>query len=190
MSNIQDSQGQGNPGDATGDHQTEIAGVGICPVPSNGSTSQSTASTASYHGVIAADEVAVPTPGADEEGPIREITPCRPLHPNHLADLRSSGLSDATIQAAGVYSETDLARLTRFLGWNVPRKMSPSLVFPYVGIDGSNGYCRVKPDDPRTCQGKPVKYESPKGRTNQVYLPPGTRCRLDEPEYGLARHGR
>ena len=58
--------------------------------------------------------------------------------------------------------------------------MSPSLVFPYFRVDGANGYCRVKPDDPRTCQGKPVKYESPKGRSNQVYLPPGSRCRLDD----------
>ena len=103
------------------------------------------------------------------------------LHPNHLADLRSSGLSDATIQAAGIYSEIDLGRLTRILGWNnVPRKLSPSLVFPYFGVDGANGYSRVKPDDPRVCQGKPVKYESPKGRPNQAYLPPGTRCRLDD----------
>jgi putative DNA primase/helicase len=60
--------------------------------------------------------------------------------------------------------------------------MSPSLVFPYVGVDGSNGYCRVKPDDPRTCQGRSVKYESPKGRSNQVYLPPRSRCRLDDPQ--------
>ena len=117
----------------------------------------------------------------DDENHIPEPPgcPCR-LLPHHLADLQASGLTDETIQAAGLYSETDFARLTRILGWNVPRKMSPSLVFPYFTIDGANGYCRVKPDDPRTCQGKPVKYESPKGRSNQVYLPPGSRCRLDD----------
>ncbi len=115
------------------------------------------------------------------EPPEPEEHPAPSLHPNHLMDLRSSGLSDATIQAAGLYSETDLGRLTRILCWNnVPRKMSPSLVFPYFGIDGANGYCRIKPDDPRVCQGKPVKYESPKGRPNQAYLPPGNRCRIDD----------
>ena len=58
--------------------------------------------------------------------------------------------------------------------------MSPSLVFPYFGVDGANGYCRVKPDVPRTSKGRPVKYESPKDRPNQVYLPPGNRCRLND----------
>ena len=125
--------------------------------------------------------------GAPEESPIDDENhnpeppgcPCR-LLPHHLADLQASGLTDETIQAAGLYSEADNARLARILGWSVPRKMSPSLVFPYFTIDGTNGYSRVKPDDPRTRQGKPVKYESPKGRSNQVYLPPGSRCRLDD----------
>ena len=165
---ITHSQAENNPGDTIDNRQGEILSAGPCPVASN-----DTPSTADNNSLCAT--------AADTPEPEDRAVELERVHPNHLADLRSSGLSDATIQAAGIYSETDLGRLTRILGWNnVPRKMSPSLVFPYFGIDGANGYCRIKPDDPRVCQGKPVKYESPKGRPNQAYLPPGNRCRLDD----------
>ena len=171
MVSIANPLGNCNPGDANDACQADILVAGICP-------DSPIDSTRLRQQPAADNRAAAAVPDADEAPPVAE--PGRPLHANHLADLRASGLSDETIQAAGLYSETDLARLTRILGWNVPRKLSPSLVFPYFGIDGANGYCRVKPDDPRVCQGKPIKYESPKGRPNQAYLPPGNRCRLED----------
>jgi putative DNA primase/helicase len=180
MVSIPNQHGSIYPGDANDARQADILFAGICPVSSNDSTRHASRLPPADHSnnIGIADAIAE-SPDADEGLPIADQR--RPLHPNHLADLHSSGLTDETIQAAGLYSETDLGRLTRILGWNsVPRKMSPSLVFPYFGVDGANGYCRIKPDDPRVCQGKPVKYESPKGRSNQVYLPPGSRCRLDD----------
>ena len=45
------------------------------------------------------------------------------------------------------------------------------LVFPFLNVDGSNGYARVKPDQPRRQNHRVVKYESPRGRPNEVFVP-------------------
>ncbi|HEX3999422.1 MAG TPA: phage/plasmid primase, P4 family [Pirellulales bacterium] len=96
------------------------------------------------------------------------------LLPHHLAQLRSSGLKDTTITAAGIYSETNPRQLTVMLGWRKPTKgLAPALVFPFTGLDGRSSYCRIRPDAPRKVKKKPVKYESPRGQANRIYLPPG-----------------
>jgi len=104
------------------------------------------------------------------------------LLPHHLADLRRSRLSDATIQAAGLYSEDNYVKLAALLDWRKwPKKCGPAIVFPFIDENAVNGYCRLKPDTPRLSRGKPVKYESPRGQPNHVYLPPGIRDALDNP---------
>jgi putative DNA primase/helicase len=101
--------------------------------------------------------------------------------PHHLTHLRASGLSDATIKAAGLYSETKPEALAALLGWRKPTKgLAPAIVFPFVAADGRNGCSRVRPDTPRKIAGKPVKYESPRGQPNQVYIPPGGGRVLDD----------
>ena len=96
------------------------------------------------------------------------------LLPHHLADLRRSGLTDATITAAGVYSETSVDKLAAILDWPKYRpSMGPAIVFPFTNSEGHNGYARVKPDRPRKMKGKPAKYESPHGKPNEPYFPPG-----------------
>lgn len=103
------------------------------------------------------------------------------LLPHHLAELRASGLSDATIAAAGIRSETNYAVLAAVLNWRkYPRKLAPAIIYPFVDADGRNGYARVKPDRPRLSGGKPVKYESPRGRSNEVFLPPGVAAALPD----------
>ena len=60
------------------------------------------------------------------------------------------------------------------------------MVFPFVGAEGQNGYCRIKPDNPRVIKnGKTIKYESPKGRPNEIYLPPSVAQLLDGPNADL-----
>ncbi len=106
------------------------------------------------------------------------------LQPHHIAELRKSGLSDETIRACGFHSEDNYAKLAALLnrdGRRFPKKLSPALVFPFRGPEGSNGYCRIKPDTPRRVKGKPANYESPVGRANEVYIPPGTLAELDNP---------
>ena len=94
--------------------------------------------------------------------------------PHHLTELRKSGLTDATIKAAGIYSEASVPKLAAILDWPKYRpSMGAAIVFPFTNSEGHNGYARVKPDRPRKMKGKSVKYESPHGRPNQIYIPPG-----------------
>ena len=105
---------------------------------------------------------------------------------HHVAELRRSGLTDETIKAAGIYSEVAPAKLAALLDWKkYPSKCAPAIVFPFIGADGRNGYCRVKPDRPRQIGGKAVKYESPRGQPNQIYIPPGIDDLLTDPSRGL-----
>ena len=92
------------------------------------------------------------------------------LAENHLADLRASGISDQTIRTAGLCSAP--AAATGLLGFHD----SPALVFPYPE---HGAYIRIKPDQPRTDrEGKAIKYESPRGSRNHLYVPHNTRARF------------
>jgi putative DNA primase/helicase len=56
------------------------------------------------------------------------------IHPEHLADLRASGLSDNTIRAAGVYSLAPTNFQQFFSGKRgVPSQIETALCFPYQG---------------------------------------------------------
>lgn len=93
--------------------------------------------------------------------------PLPPLHPEALADLRKSGLSDETIAVCGLHSvrPSDLKRCP------VPGVLH-ALAFPYFGLDGSPlEYQRWKlfyADDP----GDRPKYWQEKGTDPMPYLPP------------------
>ncbi len=56
------------------------------------------------------------------------------LHPNHLNDLKKSGLSDETIREAGIYSVRPMD-INKKLGFNDPQIRSV-MAFPYPGGDG------------------------------------------------------
>jgi len=105
--------------------------------------------------------------------------------PHHLQDLRNSGLSDETIAACGIYSEANYKSLGVLPGRRLPKKCAPALVFPFRDEDGTSGYRRIKPDNPRKLKGKPVKYESPLSRANEVFVPPKTFSALDDPNVEL-----
>src|SRR5262245_14464205 len=102
--------------------------------------------------------------------------PLPDLSESHLADLRASGLSDETIRACGLFSEIDAVKIGETLNWNGPAEtLGACLVIPFFDLDGRpNGYMRVKPTCPRKDKdGKPIKYESPRGEVNRAYFPPG-----------------
>ncbi len=109
------------------------------------------------------------------------------LLPNHLAELRASGLTDETIAANGVYSEFDPAAVAKLLNWGKARAavLGPVLVYPHFGRDGTPlGHATVKPDNPRARGDKPgkiTKYENPRGRPNRLYVPAGARAALADP---------
>jgi putative DNA primase/helicase len=103
------------------------------------------------------------------------------LFPSHYDDLvNRSGLTLETVQAAGIYSEFDRARLARLLnrrGW--PLHMGSGLVIPYRDADGTTiVFHRVKPERPQQRGGKSVKYLAPTGSTARAYFPPGVHQRI------------
>ena len=100
-----------------------------------------------------------------------------PLFPNHIADLRRSGLSDGQIRCCEFYSLSDNAKIAKILKWEAYYgNLGNVLCIPYHKADGTpNGYCRLRPDKPRTDPaGKTCKYEAPKGVPLRAYFPPGT----------------
>ncbi len=122
------------------------------------------------------------------------------LLPQHLADLRKSGLRDAIIAASGVYSESNPDRVRELLGAhlspNTASAMGTCLAFPFLDADGKpmtwlpadakpdeppRLFVRLKPDTPRKRDGKPIKYESPLKSGNRIYIPPGVGGVLADP---------
>jgi hypothetical protein len=110
------------------------------------------------------------------------------LLPQHLADLRRSGLSDAQIARCGFHSLTDAEHVRQVLRWKrYDGRLGPCLALPFCDHDGRpTSYVRVKPDAPRGEEGGGiVKYESPKGMANRPYFPPGTLPALQDPSRPL-----
>ncbi len=109
------------------------------------------------------------------------------IHPDHLADLRASGLSDEQIRDCGFYSESDPSTVSKLLNWKHPATdLGPCLCIPFRDATGAQiGYTRVKPSKPRRKDGKVVKYESPARVSNRVYIPPATRAKIVDPSIAM-----
>jgi putative DNA primase/helicase len=106
------------------------------------------------------------------------------LTSRHLADLRKSGLSDDQIAACGFHSLQTPASVQKALRWKRYKgELGNCLAIPFVNAAGKpTGCVRLKPDRPRKAEvdGKPIKYESPKGASNIPYFPPGTLAALKD----------
>src|SRR5262245_50853509 len=106
------------------------------------------------------------------------------LTPGHLADLRASGLNDETIERCGFHSLRTADSIQRTPGWKgFGDQLGDCLAIPFFGADGKpTGYSRLKSDRPRLGKedGKPIKYEAPKGKGNRAYFPPETLAVLHE----------
>jgi putative DNA primase/helicase len=86
------------------------------------------------------------------------------FHPDHLADLRASSLSDGTISAAGVYSLRPCDTALFFnLRRGVPAEIKTALCFPYQGRE----FSRIKLFP---ALGK-MKYAQPPKTGARLYLP-------------------
>src|SRR4051794_4265734 len=96
-----------------------------------------------------------------------EERPMMSLLPHHLDDLKKSGLSDDCIAACGFHSLACPDSVQKSLRWkSYKSQLGPCLAIPFVDASGNpTDYCRLKPDRPRKnkSNGKPIKYESPKG---------------------------
>lgn len=97
----------------------------------------------------------------------RETTLC--LHPDHLADLRKSGLTDQTISEAGIRTVPP-GDIARALGFDI-RAILSMMEIPYPGSD----FSRFKPF-PSLPDGP--KYLQRKGSGCHLYVPPMVRHAL------------
>lgn len=105
----------------------------------------------------------------------------RKLSDAHREHLRTSGLSDETIELAQLYTEKRSAALAEMLCWKSwPSSRGDALVFPFVlpGADAPAMY-RVRPTRPREAntngKKKLVKYEQPKETQIEPYFTPRAR---------------
>jgi hypothetical protein len=92
------------------------------------------------------------------------------FHPDHLADLRASGLSDETIRQSGVYS----LRLKDFTLFFNARKnllsLETALCLPYQ--DGEFARIKLFPfPSVFDSRGKPMKYSQPPNTSARLYIP-------------------
>jgi putative DNA primase/helicase len=109
------------------------------------------------------------------------------IFPHHRAELERSGIDGETARAARIYSEANISKVLALLECKrFSQRCLPAMVFPFVDAEGRNGYARIKPDNPRLDNNKkPIKYESPRGRRNEIYLPPGVAEKLATAEREL-----
>ncbi len=98
------------------------------------------------------------------------------FHPEHLADLRRSGLTDATIRAAGIYT-VNPGDIGKKMG-GPANGMVSALAFPYLGCDGFERY-KVWWEEVR--RDKAPKYLQKGGTPNHLYFPPGVDLAGDSP---------
>ena len=104
------------------------------------------------------------------------------FHPEHLADLRKSGLEDATIAMMGVYTLCP-ADIPKDLGWD-PREVTSVLAFPYPG---TGGFCRHKVFPTiKDSDGHTIKYLQKKGTGAHLYIMPTIEEALRNPSVPLA----
>src|SRR3954470_998022 len=127
----------------------------------------------------------VPPPAAANGRPTKpRVVPLplkRELSPQHLEQLRASGLDDESIRLGELYSEPNARTLSVILERPYPRMCGPSLVFPFYmpGATEPHAY-RLRPNNPRTekRRGKPrlVKYDQARRPGLLVYFAPRARA--------------
>lgn len=99
--------------------------------------------------------------------------PRRELADRHREELHASGLTDATIEAAGIRTVRD-SEIAEILGWQ-PKDHAWNTGW-FVPFPGSNGrvYGQIKLDWPRgDGNGRTLKYESPIRQQPRAYKPAG-----------------
>lgn len=91
-----------------------------------------------------------------------------------------SSISEDVIAARGYSTTTVKANLER-LGFSKTQHNVPALLLPIFGPEGEVRLYQTRPDTPRIRDGKPVKYETPKGSRMTLDVHPFARNKLDDP---------
>ncbi|MFH0813441.1 MAG: DUF3854 domain-containing protein [Pseudomonadota bacterium] len=104
------------------------------------------------------------------------------LHPDHLENLRRSGLSDETILEAGIESvpPDEIGKICLESVGYVPAGITSMYRIPYPRV---NGFCRHKPLY-KEGKGEP-KYLQKRNSGNRLYIPEKARAVLNDPAVPL-----
>jgi len=126
-----------------------------------------------------ADSEGEPGPAAQPETP-PQSTRDQTLLPQHAAMLRDCGISAAVVVARGYRTATTKAEIRR-LGFATSQCLAPALVVPIWNVTGEIAMYQIRPDRPRIVNGKPLKYETPKGARMVLDVPAASRGRIGDP---------
>lgn len=114
------------------------------------------------------------------------------LLPQHLADLKKSGIDEAAALEYGFSSLSDHRRVAQILVWDqraerYAKLLGPCMVIRYFDAQGKiTSHTRLKPDIPKKYKdGRSAKYLGPKGKPNQIYFPKGISTALTQPTTSL-----
>jgi len=106
------------------------------------------------------------------------------LLPQHQALIDDSGIDPEVALARGYRSVTSKAEMQR-LGFSASQARVPALLIPVHDVHGQIATYQARPDEPRIRDGKPLKYETPRGTRMVLDVPPGCRARLGDPSIPL-----
>jgi Domain of unknown function (DUF3854) len=107
------------------------------------------------------------------------------LLPQHADYLRARGV-DPAIARERRYRSADTKAGVKRLGFSDSQSNVPALVIPRYGVvsDEVVGY-QIRPDDPRSIDGRVVKFETPRGSSLGLDVPPRVRPHLGNPKIPL-----
>ncbi len=94
--------------------------------------------------------------------------------------LRGSGISEEVVRARGYRTVGTKAELKR-LGFSDSQSNPPGLLIPLYSPAGEIANYQLRPDQPRVSNGKPAKYETPRGSRMVVDVHPFARRKLGDP---------
>jgi hypothetical protein len=103
------------------------------------------------------------------------------LLPQHADLLAASVVAPAVARERGYRSIETKAELAR-LGFSESQRNVPALLSPVWGVLGDLVTYQIRPDTPRIgADGRPIKYETPRGTQMALDVPPAARPRLGDP---------
>ncbi|MDQ3817758.1 MAG: DUF3854 domain-containing protein [Acidobacteriota bacterium] len=102
------------------------------------------------------------------------------LLPQHQELIRGSAITDEVARARGYRSITTFAELKR-LGFGQAQQQVPALLIPVWSVNGDIATYQLRPDHPRIKNGRPVKYETPRGARMVIDVPPHASKWLGDP---------
>lgn len=107
------------------------------------------------------------------------------LAPQHQQRLSRSGVNDQVMRARR-YETVDTKAAVERLGFSRNQCNAPALVIPLYDHLGNQVGVQIRPDKPRLSpEGRPVKYESPKGSRPAIDVPPAARDKILDPKQRL-----